>query len=332
MKLIRQIKKTNIYINKEKERKKHISLEFNISKKFINKLYKDILWKKKIFSSILSDLVAKNLSYIKKMQITSSMNHRLENTKNTTLMISFFLFFFKMGMLNMIPIFLRYNSNYGKFYEFIFIFISSYEWECYTSLKSSFFSLTNGFSFERNVKVLPKEYIRILILFLKKIGFCYDKDNNRKGYFNEYKNIKKITNQVVLNLLSNFHNWYPDQNYLALFFHILIKEIWNINKMSIITKFLEKIIKIKNIKKRRLFSYLFQYIISQMFICNLSLFQFLNEAKSILKCLNCKSFFINKNNIENKYFPWKKIKTDKISKIYLKNGIEIDIIKEYFVY
>ena len=88
MKLIRQIKKTNIRINKERKRKKHISLEFNLSKKFIKKLYKDLLWKKKIFSSLLSDLIAKNLSYIKKMQITSSMNHRLENTKNTMLAIA----------------------------------------------------------------------------------------------------------------------------------------------------------------------------------------------------------------------------------------------------
>jgi hypothetical protein len=332
MKLIRQLKKTNKYTNKEKKRKKHISLEFNISKKFMNKLYKDILCKKKIFSSVVSDLVAKNLGSIKKMQIVSFMNRKIGNTQNTGLIISFFLFFLKMGMLKMIPNILRFNSNYGKLYEFIFIFISSYEWEYYASFKSSLVSLTNGFSIERNVKILPKEYIRILILILNKIAFCYNKNNQQRNYFNEYKNIKKITNQVVVKIASNFHQWFPDQKYFAIFFFILTKEIWNLNKMSLVAKFLEKIIKIKNIRNIKLFSYLFQYVISQLFICNISIFQFLNETKSILKCINCKFFFKNKNNIENKFLPLKIIKIDKIIKFNSKNEIEIGITKKYFIY
>ena len=325
-KLKSEIKKKEIII---KKKRKIVSFELILYKLFYKKLFKDLLWKKKFLDSCFPDLIAKNLNFIKKIQIVFSVNKMIKNTKNKKLAFTLFLFLFKFGISNFVDIFFKYNSKYKKFHEFTIIFVSSLELDCYGSIKNSLISLTNGFFLEKNFKCLPKEYLRVLILFLKKINRHILKNKNKQNYTIIINNIKRILNAVVY-IISCMQIWFHFEDYFLNFFHILVKEIWNLHKIDFIVKFFEKITKTKYIMNNKLCYDLFQSIISQIHTENTILFQFLNQIDSILKVLKPKCIDICKSKIKYNIELKQKQFNNKFY-LNLKNQNEFNYTKNYFM-
>ena len=313
---------------KEKKRfqnkKKKIFLELNLSKIFFNRLYKDLLWKKNLFHSFITDFINKKLNFVKKIQIVSLIKRRIKNTKNNKQIISFYIFLFKIGIINSQNNFIKYNLNDKKFYEIFFFLFSSFEWEYYGSFQSSTNVLNYGLSLEKNLEFLPKEYLRIVSLFTKKIEVYLNKNNNKKNALDVYKIIKIILNQVLLSAASSIQKLCLFEYHLINFIHMFVKNLWKIYKMVSVFKLFEKLIKLKNVNIETLSISLFQNIISQLFVENIFIVKFLSEIDTFLNCINPR--YININiNINNKFMsqPIKK-KNSRILFTYIKNG------KEYY--
>nr|UXY88017.1 hypothetical protein CcurKRNrm3_p158 [Cryptomonas curvata] len=316
----------------KKKKKNSIALGINIYKLFYKKLYKDLIWKKKLFDSFFSDIIAKNLNSIKKMQLVFLIKNIIKKTKNKKLIISLFLFFFKIGIDSSISNFLKYNLNYKKINEFILIFNSSIELDYYSSFRNSLILLTDGFSLEKNFKCLPKEYLRTLILFLKKITGYVIRNKNKQKDLRKLKPIIKILN-VTLNIISSIQKWSHFENQFFYFFQIIVKEIWSLYKINFVAKFFEKMAKLKYNRIKKLYQNLPQCIISQLFIENIIIFEFLSRIDLILKCIKPKFIDIKKNNIRisQKLKPHKK-QLNNLFVLFSKNQIEIDCTKKFFIY
>jgi hypothetical protein len=312
--------------------KKSILSETILHKLFYKKIYKDLKWKKKLLDSCYPDLVAKNLNSIKRIQILFLIKNIIRKTKNKKLIISLFLFLFKIGLISSISNFFKYNINYKKFKEFIFIFFASLELEYYNSFRNSIVSINNGFSLKKSTKYIPKEYLRLLILFLKKINNYMNIYRSKKRYLNKLKNIKKILN-VILYVVSSIEIWFQHENYLLYFFHIIVKEIWIFSDIFFLAKFFIKTAKLEYFKKEKIYCDLLQYIISQLFIENITILQFLNQINSILKCLKPKPNDLDKSNkkiIDN--LKQKKNQANFNLFFYTKNRNEFVFLKKYFLF
>ena len=311
------IQNLKIHLN-EKTRSKILS-EYKLTKYLNLKIYKDIVWKKKLFSCFLSDLIVRNLNLIKKVQIISLINYGIRKLKNFKLTFSFYLFCLRVGTLNVLSVILNYKLTDSTFKEFVCIFNASYEWEYCSSFKSALICLKKSIISDKKFKLLHKEYLRISIFFLKKIS--------QKLYSIQYKQLNILINQLLLHVICTIKHLHQSKKYLVFFVHVLTKEIWRFANLILSVKFIEKLIKIKYIGNRFLIINSFQYVIIQLSVKILSAIQFLNEIYSVITCIKFKHLCLYKFILKKNHIFIMEYKKAKIFRFYLKNRIEFSIIR-----
>nr|UXY87519.1 hypothetical protein 1634Bnrm3_p152 [Cryptomonas sp.] len=300
------------------------------SKRVVNALLKDILWKKKNFKSSLSDSAVKNLNIIKKKQFFNSLIRNVTRYEDIKLRFSFCFLSIRIGTSSVFSKFLQPKVQDNRFSEFFFVLVSFYEWEYYSCIKSSLKSLKNGLKLKSFWKFIPKEYFRLLVFCIKKNPLSNNINQNQKNS-TMYPNSKHIPNQILLHVVSSFRFWNLDKVLLENIIQISAKEVWLFPNMKFVFKYLEKIIKMKYIGDLILLETLNYLLIPQSLKLKFPILKHLVENYFSLRSIYTKNLDAAHYDLEH-IFPIKeKNKQTLYFNVYHKNCTEFIRVKLYLL-